>query len=127
VNFGEKIRELRQHQRYSQREVAARIGITAVHLGRIESGRFFPSVEVVKRLAEIYGVTPNYLVNDEPGPNGAPSVANQALAQRLELIDHLDEADQQALIHIIDCMLTKRKMRQLLDNPTDMGVPAVAK
>jgi transcriptional regulator with XRE-family HTH domain len=109
--------------RLSQRAAAAAVGLTPQHLGRVESGGFFPSAEVVIKLAEIFGVTTDSLLNDAPQPAVAPPKVGEPLRQRVALLDQLDETDQQALTHIIDCMLTKQKLRQLVQNPA-AGQPA---
>src|ERR1051325_11200100 len=52
--FGERVRSLRRERKITQRELAARIPISAGHLSRIETGDYGPpSDEVIERIAEV--------------------------------------------------------------------------
>lgn len=51
MKLGEKIKKLRKSKRFTQGELADKIGISSNHLSRLERGVFQPSIEVVKRLA----------------------------------------------------------------------------
>lgn len=42
------------------------------------------------------------------------SVESKPLNERLELMEKLEEKDRQTVINVIDAMLTKKKMRDLL-------------
>lgn len=116
VALGEKIKTLRKQHRLSQGALAAKIGINPTHLGRLESGKYTPSVEVVRKLAEIFEVSFDCLLRDDAALT-VESRPDQPLTQHIRLAESLDEADQRALMHIIDCMLTKQRMRQLLHDP----------
>ena len=47
--------ELRRQSGMSTREAAPRIGISFVHLNRIEKGHSEPSLDVLHRIAVVYG------------------------------------------------------------------------
>lgn len=56
-NFGEYLKGLRQEQKLSLRDVAAKTGVSISYLAQIEHGRKkSPSPEILKRLAPIYNV-----------------------------------------------------------------------
>jgi hypothetical protein len=42
-------------------------------------------------------------------------IEDKNFLERLRLIETLDEEDRGALVHMIDTMLTKKRMRDLLD------------
>lgn len=112
--LGKKIKKLRKQRKISQGELAERVGIGASHLSRLETGRYQPSIEVLKKLADEMEVTADYLLSDEEAEPGEVHIKNTPLAQRMRLLDTLDEADQRALIQVIDSMLTKHRMREIL-------------
>ena len=75
----ENISILRSVNRYSQEEVAEKIGISRQAYAKWEKGETVPDVERCQKLAELYGVTIDSLVNysDQigttilpPGPKG---------------------------------------------------------
>jgi len=55
--LGERIRELREQQDISVRELAKRIGVSAPFLSDVELGRRHPSPEVLDRLASLLKTT----------------------------------------------------------------------
>ncbi|MGI6610943.1 MAG: helix-turn-helix domain-containing protein [Limnochordia bacterium] len=57
---GLRIRELRKQSGYTLEELGARLGMKGHSVWRLETGRRTPSLELIEKLGEIYGVTPDY-------------------------------------------------------------------
>ena len=74
--------------------MAVKVGISSNHLSRLERGVFQPSIEVVKRLASELDVHVDVLLYEE---------------------------DQQAIMRVIDSMLTKHRMQKLLTRSATEG------
>ena len=54
-NFGEYLRKLREAQRWSLRQVAAKTGVSVSYITQIENGkRKAPGPEILKKLAPVY-------------------------------------------------------------------------
>ena len=77
--LNENISMLRNVNGYSQEEVAEKIGISRQAYAKWEKGETVPDVERCQKLAELYGVTIDSLLNDSgkigtttltPGPKG---------------------------------------------------------
>ena len=58
----------------------------------------------------------DYLMSDDDEPVPEIRIQNKPLAERIRLLDSLNEEDQQALMRIIDSILTKKKMMDVLSN-----------
>ena len=54
-NLGEVIRQQRVMSSLTLQELAARSGVSASHLGRIERGERFPSARILRRIAQPLG------------------------------------------------------------------------
>jgi hypothetical protein len=65
-------------------------------------------------MAEVLEVSVDYLMSDEDEAVPEIKISNKPLAERIRLIETLDSKDQQALMRIIDSMLTKKKMMEVL-------------
>lgn len=117
MELRQKIRMLRKKKGLSQGELAAAIDMNPSHISRLETGKYQPSVDALQRLAIALDVTPDFLLttgDDAASPE--VQIQNKSLTERIRLIETLDEADQQALIQVIDSMLTKQRMKQLLSS-----------
>ena len=60
--LGQRIALLRRQAGWSQAELAARMGISASAVGMYEQGRREPSVDALVTLAELFGVSTDYLL-----------------------------------------------------------------
>jgi transcriptional regulator with XRE-family HTH domain len=114
MTLGEKIRKLRKQKKLSQEALANEAGINSNHLSRLERGVFQPSIEVLKKLALTLEVNVDSLLSDEDEDRPEVSIQNKELSERIRLIDQLDPEDQQAIMRVIDSMLTKHRMQKLL-------------
>ena len=64
--FGEKLRSLRTRRGLTVRELAAEFDMkSAGHISDMENGRSKPSVELLLRMADLFGVTTDQLLRDE--------------------------------------------------------------
>ena len=63
--FGARIALLRRNRSMSQLELARALGISASAVGMYEQGRREPPLETVVRLAELFGVSTDYLLRGE--------------------------------------------------------------
>lgn len=64
-SLGEKIKELRMQKMYSQSEIAKVLGVSRAIISYIESDEKMPSLPLLKRLAKLFEVSLDYLVNEE--------------------------------------------------------------
>ena len=63
MNFGEKLRQLRQNRNLTQPELADAIGIEQSYLSRIENGKHVPSGDVFTRILDEFGLGVGDLVD----------------------------------------------------------------
>lgn len=62
TSIGDRIRTLRQTRKHSQAELARLLGINQATIAGYESDRYQPSVTTLIDIANIYGVSVDYLV-----------------------------------------------------------------
>ena len=85
--FGMRIALLRASNSWSQAELARRIGVSASAVGMYEHGRREPSLDLVVRLANEFGVTTDYLLMGiQDCPDLAIGLQNPVLTIRTESI-----------------------------------------
>lgn len=83
--FGQRLRELRNQKKYTQEYVANLIGVTRAAYSAYESDKRQPNFEILSKLANLYGVTTDYLL----GRNQTPAWATKK--DTLELRNFIDE------------------------------------
>jgi len=65
MKFGEKLQTLRKKQGWTQEELAAKITVSRQALSKWELGTAIPDTENVLQLSKLFGVSTDYLLNDE--------------------------------------------------------------
>lgn len=63
ISKGEKLKMLRTGQKLSQRKLAKRLGVTKSVISYYESGDRYPSYDVLIRMAHLFHVTTDYLLD----------------------------------------------------------------
>lgn len=107
MTFGERIISLRKKQKWSQDELAKKVGTSAPIIGRYERNEIKPSIETAKNIADALGVTLDYLLGDS---NNA--VLDKELLKRLEDIESLTQDDKDKIYYFIDMAVRDAKARQ---------------
>lgn len=81
MKLGEKIKALRK-KKYTQEELADRLGIHVNTLVRWERGDRNPTADKLKELASVLGTTANYLLDetDDPTPTAGNASINEHVA-----------------------------------------------
>ena len=70
MSFGERLRELREDRKLKQIDIANVLGISDSQVGNYESDHSFPrSAETIKKLAEFFHVSTDYLFGMKKAKN----------------------------------------------------------
>lgn len=67
MNFGEKIRELREEKELNQTELGKALRMTQRKISYMECGKYEPSIDDIKALCEFFSVSSDYLIGLEKG------------------------------------------------------------
>ena len=113
--LADNLRALRKAKGWSQGDLAQHTGTHLTHVSRVETGKYTPSLEFVVKVASALGVTVDALLKPQEDLTQEVRIEDKALAERLRLLEALDPDERDALIKVIDSMLTKHRMRQLLE------------
>jgi len=107
MTFGERILSLRKKLKWSQGELAKKIGTSAPIVGRYERDEIKPSIEVAKKLADELDVTIDYLVGGSDNV-----ILDKNLLKKMQDIELLEEEDKKQVYYIIDMALSYHKTKQ---------------
>ncbi len=56
VLLGKKIKELRKARKYTQEQLAEKVGIGTPNISYFETGKFSPSIETLQKIAQVLNV-----------------------------------------------------------------------
>jgi len=107
--IGDKILSIRKDRGWSQQQLAKEIGTSGPIIGRYERREMIPSVEVAKKLAKVFNVTLDYLVDDT---GDLADIKDRAILDRLLEIEKLEQEDKKTIVHVIDSLLRDAKARK---------------
>ena len=114
MKLHEKIRKLRKERGLSQAQMADLTSVHKAHFSRIERGKYKPSIELLKNIAQSLNVTTDYLLNEEVDSFTPVKIEDKTLSEKIRLIDSLEDNEKDALTKIIDALLTKKKFVDLV-------------
>lgn len=106
MGFGQRIAELRMNRRESLQQVADAVGVSKAHIWELEKGRTEnPSMALVTRLADHFGVSVSYLVSEDIA---APD-ADVELARMFRQAQDLDERERRILDDMMQSLIRCRR------------------
>ena len=111
MDIAGNIKRLREQQGWIQKQVAMDLGIGYSNYNKMENGAREPSVTELQKLAGLYNITVDELLNPENIVPKEVVIADKTANEQIRLIQQLDDGDKQTVFKIIDTMLTKKKFK----------------
>lgn len=108
MTFGERIILIRKQLKWSQSDLAKKIGTSAPIVGRYEREEIKPSIDVAAKIADALGVTLDYLLGKSDN-----MVLDKKNLQRLEDIEQLPEEDKKHIFYAIDNLIKAAKLKNI--------------
>ena len=115
INLGEHIKTLRNERGLQQKQVAVEVGIDQSNYSKIENGKREPSVYILKKLADLFGVTVDYIIEPNTDLPKEVIIEDKAAQEQLRLITELEEEDRAMVFRMIDKMLTSKKFKDFFN------------
>ena len=106
MGLAERMTRLRLGKGESLQDVATAVGVSKAHIWELEKGRSAnPSMGLVTRLAEHFGVSVAYLIGEDPA---APD-ADVELARMFRQAQELDATDRALLDQLLQGFLSRHR------------------
>jgi Predicted transcription factor, homolog of eukaryotic MBF1 len=116
MDIAANIKQLRERQGFIQKQVALELGIGYSNYNKMENGAREPSVAELQKLAKLYNITVDELLNPEDITPKEVFIAEKTTNEQMKLIQQLDEEDKQTIFRLIDKMLTNKKFKDFFKN-----------
>ena len=114
MNLGQRIQELRKNANLSQSELAAKIDVSYPQMSRYEIKEVQPPADVLKRLADVFGVSIDYIVNGSLKEKAENTIDDNELLQQFKEVEQMNENDRHTVKSLIDAFITKLKVQKLV-------------
>ncbi len=104
--LGNRLKKLRDENNFSQKSVAQKLNISNATLSQYESGVRQPSYDVLKKIADIYNVSIDYLL----GRTDIKNYEEYTIAAHTDdRTQQLSDEDRKQLDDFIDFLIAKSK------------------
>lgn len=110
ITFGKKLRECREAKALSQQEFAKMLKTSHSVVGRYERDEMIPSIEVVKKMADLLDTTVGYLLGETQEVN---LFKDPDMLRRLNDINSFTEDDKSHIIYTLDAMINSVKLKTI--------------
>lgn len=106
ITFGKRLGEVRKDKKLSQDELAKKLDMQGAVIGRYERDEVKPSIEVAARIAQVLGISLDYLVGN------TDLLLDADVIRKIQDMQKLDDQDRKSLFNILDAYLRDAKTRK---------------
>lgn len=108
MTIGQNIRKYRKEEGLTQAELAKKIGVFQHHIYRWEKDIVIPSIETIKKLANVLEVSTDGLLFSEEERKKL-KISDKELLEKISKIEKLGPEDREALARLMDAFILKIK------------------
>jgi len=106
MSFGEKVAAIRKKKGLSQAELAEKVGIIGVTIGRYERDEIKPSIDVAAKIADTLEVSLDYLVGS------SDELLDKSIVNKILQIQKLPKEPKDHVLALLEAFLRDQKTKQ---------------
>ena len=111
-SFPERLKLLRMQKGLSQKKLAEIANINRVQYNRYERGETMPSTETISKIADVLGVSVDYLLEGKTQDAAIANLEDKDLLKMFEELEKLPTKDKEIAKEMLDSFLFKRRVKQ---------------
>ena len=108
-----RLRTLRLRKGWTQTQLAEAVGVHQSHVGRFERGASQPTADVLRRIADIMGVTADFLLHGTAEESARGRLEDRELLEQFQEVEKLPQTDKEVIKSLLDAFLVRRKVHAL--------------
>ncbi|MBN1952728.1 MAG: helix-turn-helix transcriptional regulator [Bacteroidales bacterium] len=112
--LGKRIQKLSKENGLTQQELARRINISHPQIVRYENKGVQPPADVLSRLADVFGVSIDYLVNGDTQEKARANLKDPRLLSLFKAVENMDDKDKGIVSELINAFIFQRETQQRL-------------
>lgn len=114
MTLGERIQQLRKEKRLTQAGLASNIGVSVAQLTRYETQGVLPNADGLKRMAMVFGITIDFLVNGTAQQKANDAILDAKLIALFKQVELLNPDDKIVVSKLIEAFTMKKQLEQML-------------
>ena len=111
-DLGKRIQELRKDNSLTQQDLAKRIYISHPQIVRYETKGVQPPADVLKRLADVFDVSIDYLVNGDKSNKVEQTLKDAELIKQFKQLDQLPDDEKKSILKVLTALIRDFNARQ---------------
>lgn len=114
MTLGERIQSLRKEKRLTQAALASNIGVSVAQLTRYETQGVQPNAEALKRMAMVFGVSIDYVVNGTVEQKAEDAITDSELLGLFKQVEGLPDEERNVVYKLIEAFTIKKQLEHML-------------
>ncbi|MCP4022293.1 MAG: helix-turn-helix transcriptional regulator [Desulfobacteraceae bacterium] len=119
--IADKIKALRKERKWSQNDLGQAVSVHSKHISRYENDKANPGPEILKKLADAFEVSVDYLIYDNVAKDGKMKIYDPELLEQFEMIADLEEEDRNTIKNVIRAIIIKNQMEKIVKKENKGG------
>ncbi len=113
MTFSERLKEIREANDYSRKDLAAAVNVTTAAISNYENGNREPDIKTLIRISDYLNVSVDYLigqtdVNVRPNDMKKLYCKDISTGQLLSKLLNLNTSSRRLLVEMLDCIETRQ-------------------
>ncbi len=113
MTLGHRLQQLRKEKGLTQAALAEQIAISLPQLVRYETKEVQPTADTLKKIANVFGVSIDFIVNGTLDEKAQNAIEDSKLLQQFRAVEKMNEEDKTVVTRLIDAFITKKQIQQL--------------
>lgn len=114
MKIGEKLKKARKAKGFTQDELADKLKIDRNVIGRLERDGTSLSLDLAVTLADILGVTLDYLARDADNTVKREEFISEQYVHQLKILTQLSPTDVPHVLAVLDAFVTKAQLQSII-------------
>jgi len=111
-DLGKRIQDERKKLNLTQAQLADKVGISHTQMARYEIKEVQPPADVLNRLAGLFDVSIDYLVNGNKSDKVEQTLKDAELIKQFKQLDKLPEEEKKSILKVVSALIRDYNAKQ---------------
>lgn len=114
MTLAERLQQLRKDNNLTQAKLAEKIELSVPQLVRYETKGVQPPADVLSKMAKVFGVSIDYLVNGTIQNKAEEVIDDNLLLKQFKAVEQMKKEDKTVISKLIDAFILKANIKKQL-------------